>query len=76
MELLALGVSHKTAPVAVRERLAFSDTEARRFLDELVREDDGLDLNHSRIAVDVSSFSWYSATNALLPGTAGHRLRY
>ena len=39
MELLALGVSHKTAPVAVRERLAFSDAEARRFLDDLVRED-------------------------------------
>jgi glutamyl-tRNA reductase len=39
MELLALGVSHKTAPVAVRERLAFSDTEARRFLEGLVRED-------------------------------------
>jgi len=39
VELLALGVSHKTAPVAVRERLAFSDNEARRFLDELVRED-------------------------------------
>ena len=39
MELLALGVSHKTAPVAVRERLAFSDNEARRFLEELVRED-------------------------------------
>jgi glutamyl-tRNA reductase len=38
MELLALGVSHKTAPVAVRERLAFSDPEARRFLDELVGE--------------------------------------
>jgi glutamyl-tRNA reductase len=36
MELLALGVSHKTAPVAVRERLAFSDPEARRFLDEIV----------------------------------------
>jgi glutamyl-tRNA reductase len=36
VELLALGVSHKTAPVAVRERLAFSDPEARRFLDELV----------------------------------------
>ena len=36
MELLALGVSHKTAHVAVRERLAFSDPEARRFLDELV----------------------------------------
>ena len=38
MELLALGVSHKTAPVAVRERLAFSDSEARRFLEELVHE--------------------------------------
>src|SRR4051812_9298111 len=39
MELLALGVSHKTAPVAVRERLAFSDAEARRFLEQLVAED-------------------------------------
>jgi glutamyl-tRNA reductase len=36
MELLALGVSHKTAHVAARERLAFSDPEARRFLEELV----------------------------------------
>jgi glutamyl-tRNA reductase len=39
MELLGLGVSHKTAPVAVRERLAFSDAEARRFLEQLVAED-------------------------------------
>jgi glutamyl-tRNA reductase len=39
MELLALGVSHKTAHVAVRERLAFSDTEARRFLEQLLGED-------------------------------------
>jgi glutamyl-tRNA reductase len=38
MELLALGVSHKTAHVAARERLAFSDREARRFLEELVGE--------------------------------------
>ncbi len=30
-ELLALGVSHKTAPVALRERLAFSDEEAGEF---------------------------------------------
>jgi glutamyl-tRNA reductase len=36
MELLALGVSHKTAPVAVRERLAFTDLEARRFTADLV----------------------------------------
>jgi glutamyl-tRNA reductase len=30
-ELLALGISHKTAPVALRERLAFSDSEASEF---------------------------------------------
>jgi glutamyl-tRNA reductase len=30
-ELLALGISHKTAPVALRERLAFSEREAREF---------------------------------------------
>ena len=29
-ELLALGISHKTAPVALRERLAFTEAEARR----------------------------------------------
>jgi glutamyl-tRNA reductase len=31
-ELLALGISHKTAPVALRERLAFSEPEAIEFL--------------------------------------------
>jgi glutamyl-tRNA reductase len=30
-ELLALGISHKTAPVALRERLAFSEREAVEF---------------------------------------------
>jgi glutamyl-tRNA reductase len=30
-ELLALGISHKTAPVAVRERLAFTEVEAAEF---------------------------------------------
>jgi len=30
-ELLALGISHKTAPVALRERLAFSEEEAEEF---------------------------------------------
>ena len=30
-ELLALGVSHKTAPVALRERLAFTEQEASEF---------------------------------------------
>ena len=30
-ELLALGVSHKTAPVAMRERLAFSERQATEF---------------------------------------------
>jgi glutamyl-tRNA reductase len=31
-ELLALGISHKTAPVALRERLAFGESEGIRFL--------------------------------------------
>ena len=31
-ELLMLGVSHKTAPVALRERLAFDEQEAVEFL--------------------------------------------
>jgi glutamyl-tRNA reductase len=30
-ELLALGISHKTAPVALRERLAFTEPEAAEF---------------------------------------------
>jgi glutamyl-tRNA reductase len=30
-ELLALGISHKTAPVAVRERLAFTESQAVEF---------------------------------------------
>jgi glutamyl-tRNA reductase len=30
-ELLALGISHKTAPVALRERLAFTEREAEEF---------------------------------------------
>jgi glutamyl-tRNA reductase len=30
-ELLALGISHKTAPVALRERLAFTESQAREF---------------------------------------------
>ena len=34
-ELLALGISHKTAPVAMRERLALADSEAERFLRSL-----------------------------------------
>ncbi|HEX5223700.1 MAG TPA: glutamyl-tRNA reductase [Solirubrobacteraceae bacterium] len=35
-ELLALGISHKTAPVALRERLAFTEGEASEFARELV----------------------------------------
>jgi len=35
-ELLALGISHKTAPVALRERLAFTESQAVEFARELV----------------------------------------
>src|SRR5205807_4820013 len=37
--LLALGVSHKTAPVALRERLALPEGRAAAFLSELVSHD-------------------------------------
>jgi glutamyl-tRNA reductase len=33
-ELLALGISHKTAPLALRERLAFSEEQAGQFASE------------------------------------------
>jgi glutamyl-tRNA reductase len=36
-ELLAVGASHKTAPLAVRERLALLDGQVEPFLHELVR---------------------------------------
>jgi glutamyl-tRNA reductase len=34
-ELLALGISHKTAPVELRERLALTEVQAQRFTQEL-----------------------------------------
>jgi glutamyl-tRNA reductase len=37
-ELLALGVSHKTAPVALRERLAFTESQALDFGRQLIAE--------------------------------------
>jgi glutamyl-tRNA reductase len=36
-ELLALGISHKTAPVALRERLAFTEREASEFAQRAVQ---------------------------------------
>src|SRR4051794_38121456 len=38
-ELLALGASHKTAAVAVRERIALTEAAAERFMRELVSEE-------------------------------------
>ena len=35
-ELLALGMSHKTAPVALRERLAFSEAQAVQFAEQAI----------------------------------------
>lgn len=39
-ELLAIGISHKTAPVALRERVALTETEAERFVRELVASEE------------------------------------
>ena len=38
-ELIVLGVSHNTAPVALRERLALTERGGKRFLQELVAHD-------------------------------------
>jgi len=39
-ELIVLGVSHNTAPVALRERLALTERAGKRFLQELVAHDE------------------------------------
>ena len=39
-ELLTIGISHKTAPVALRERLALTEREADTFIRELVARDE------------------------------------
>ncbi|HSZ15303.1 MAG TPA: glutamyl-tRNA reductase [Solirubrobacteraceae bacterium] len=39
-ELLALGISHKTAPVALRERLAFSERDASEFARQATATDE------------------------------------
>ena len=39
-ELISLGISHKTAPVEVRERVALSEREAERLLRELTAHDE------------------------------------
>ena len=46
-ELLAIGISHKTAPVAMRERLALTEREAERFVRELA----GLDGVREAVAI-------------------------
>jgi glutamyl-tRNA reductase len=38
-ELLAIGISHKTAPVGLRERLALPEARAQTFLRELLADD-------------------------------------
>src|SRR3954467_13916604 len=48
-ELLCLGISHKTAPVAVRERLALTTKEAQGLCSELVESE------HIREAVAIST---------------------
>jgi glutamyl-tRNA reductase len=39
-ELLVLGISHNTAPVALRERLALTERAAKRFVTELVAREE------------------------------------
>jgi glutamyl-tRNA reductase len=46
-ELISLGISHKTAPVEVRERVAFDEQDAERLLEELT----ALDEVHEAVAI-------------------------
>ena len=39
-ELLALGISHKTAPVALRERLAFTEAQAVEFAEQITQNEE------------------------------------
>jgi glutamyl-tRNA reductase len=39
-EVLALGISHKTAPVALRERMALTDAQAGQLMREMVAHDE------------------------------------
>ena len=39
-EVLALGISHKTAPVALRERMALTDAQAGQLMREMVARDE------------------------------------
>jgi glutamyl-tRNA reductase len=48
-ELLALGISHKTAPVALRERLAFTESQALEFAKQIAEGP------HAREAVVIST---------------------
>jgi glutamyl-tRNA reductase len=48
-ELLALGVSHKTAPVAIRERLSFTEAHAAQFARQAI------DTEHVQEAVVIST---------------------
>ena len=49
-ELLAIGVSHKTAPVEVRERLALPEAGRRDFLRELRGAADASDREPEAVA--------------------------
>jgi glutamyl-tRNA reductase len=69
-ELLLLGISHKTAPVALRERLALTDAEAERFLRDITS---GADV-HEAVAISTCNRSEFylvvgdpvAAENAIL----------
>ena len=47
-ELLTLGISHKTAPVALRERLALTESEASEFVKQADRYKRPFELKHLR----------------------------
>jgi len=86
MQLLAVGLNHTTAPVALRERLAFAPeqlgtavAEARNWFQRI----DGRDGNEAAILSTCNRTELYAASNAANPLDAGahfladfHKLNY
>ena len=54
-ELLAIGVSHKTAPLELRERAALTEGRAAGVLSELVAKSARAKVSRLRRALDASS---------------------
>ncbi len=78
MQLLAIGINHTTAPVSLRERVAFPLEQIKPALGTLRTHFSGRDGTEAAILSTCNRTEIYCATNVLQPGTDGfeHTLRW